>query len=258
MKCIIPVAGAAERLKPISKTVPKFMLPIGNVPLIDYALRECSHANVSHIVFVVGKDLAEKEFLFKYLDLMDSLDGYYFINPELTCSFSVQPERKGLGDAIYYGCRDLPPNEKFLVLLPDDIWIHDFSLNTSHYDNPLNLIREAKDIGVFTRYVKNTEEAKQYGVVQQTFPLFIEEKPKNPKSLQVVFGRYLLQKQYVELAYTLDQNKAEIGITCVLDHFKDKVKVTTSASETLFDCGNLKSYTKTWLAYAKLNQITLE
>lgn len=54
-KAIIPVAGWGTRRLPITKSIEKCMLPVGNRPIVDYVVRDCIKAGITEIFFVVGK-----------------------------------------------------------------------------------------------------------------------------------------------------------------------------------------------------------
>ncbi|MBR2587195.1 NTP transferase domain-containing protein [Candidatus Saccharibacteria bacterium] len=64
-KAIITDAGFASRFLPITKTVPKGMLPIGNRPVIQLVIEECLEAGIQELILVVtpeGKDIYEDYF----------------------------------------------------------------------------------------------------------------------------------------------------------------------------------------------------
>lgn len=251
MKCIIPVAGAATRLLPVSKTVPKFMMPLGNKPLIQYSINECLHARITEIIFVVKALGNEKQHLIDYFDLtvLSSDQEIIYTSPQgFTCTFEEQTAPKGLGDAIYFGCAHLPLTEKFLVLLPDDVFYFDPDLsNPLTYANPLNPLQSSLEIGVAARIVSSFEEAKSYGVIQSTSPsIVIEEKPAVPNSRQVIYGRYLLQRKYVQQAYDYDRGKSEVGITSVLSANSSLLKIVTLNGDNYLDCGNIVNYSRSW------------
>jgi UTP--glucose-1-phosphate uridylyltransferase len=54
-KAIIPVAGYGTRRLPITKAVEKSMLPVGNRPIVDFAVEECALAGIKDIIFVITK-----------------------------------------------------------------------------------------------------------------------------------------------------------------------------------------------------------
>jgi UTP--glucose-1-phosphate uridylyltransferase len=55
-KAIIPVAGWGTRRLPITKSIEKCMLPIGNRPIVDYVVQDCIAAGIKDIYFVVSED----------------------------------------------------------------------------------------------------------------------------------------------------------------------------------------------------------
>lgn len=60
-KAIIPVAGWGTRRLPITKTIEKCMLPVGNRPLVDYVVQDCLAAGIRELIFVVGEDSTQLE-----------------------------------------------------------------------------------------------------------------------------------------------------------------------------------------------------
>ncbi|WP_067537303.1 sugar phosphate nucleotidyltransferase [Nocardia crassostreae] len=58
-KAVIAAAGLGTRMYPITKTIDKAMLPLGNRPAIDYVIRECARAGVEQIGIVVRKGSAQ-------------------------------------------------------------------------------------------------------------------------------------------------------------------------------------------------------
>src|SRR5574344_1671713 len=64
-KAIITDAGYASRYLPIAKTIPKAMLPLGNRPIIQFAVEECIEAGLKEIIIVAtpeGKPIYEDYF----------------------------------------------------------------------------------------------------------------------------------------------------------------------------------------------------
>lgn len=58
-KAIILVAGFGTRRLPITKSIEKCMIPVGNRPTIDYLVQDCIRAGITDIVFVVGEDFEQ-------------------------------------------------------------------------------------------------------------------------------------------------------------------------------------------------------
>ena len=60
-KAIIPIAGLATRFLPLSKALPKELLPVGLKPMVLYALEELKAAGVKQIIFVVNSNKKQVE-----------------------------------------------------------------------------------------------------------------------------------------------------------------------------------------------------
>ncbi len=127
-KAIIPAAGFGTRFLPISKTVPKEMLPVGNKPVIQYVVEEAVEAGLTEILIVISRG-------------KEAIPDYFARNPELErrleasgkaglaeglrrlsemarIHYTYQHEMKGLGDAVLQG-RSFAGDEPFGVLLGD-------------------------------------------------------------------------------------------------------------------------------------------
>ena len=51
-KAIITDAGFASRYLPITKTIPKGMMPIGNRPVMQYVVEECAKSGIEEVIIV--------------------------------------------------------------------------------------------------------------------------------------------------------------------------------------------------------------
>jgi UTP--glucose-1-phosphate uridylyltransferase len=85
-KAIIPAAGKGTRLLPLTKTVPKEMLPLGRKPVLGHIVDELSDAGIEEMLFVISED---KLCIPKYFD-----------GGQATFSSVNQREQKGLADAV--------------------------------------------------------------------------------------------------------------------------------------------------------------
>ena len=55
-KAVFPVAGFGTRFLPVTKAMPKELLPIVNKPLIQYAVEETIAAGIDTLIFVTGRN----------------------------------------------------------------------------------------------------------------------------------------------------------------------------------------------------------
>ena len=63
-KAVIPAAGIGSRLLPLTKAIPKEMLPVGDKPVIEHTVRELVNSGITDITIVVsgGKSLIQEHF----------------------------------------------------------------------------------------------------------------------------------------------------------------------------------------------------
>ena len=112
-KAVFPVAGFGTRFLPVTKAMPKELIPIINKPLIQYAAEEAIKAGIDTLIFVTGRNKRAIEDHFdNNLELEAALraknrtkdaDMIRNILPQhVQCIFVRQPEQLGLGDAILY------------------------------------------------------------------------------------------------------------------------------------------------------------
>ncbi|MDA7657056.1 UTP--glucose-1-phosphate uridylyltransferase GalU [bacterium] len=129
-KAIIPAAGLGTRFLPMTKAIPKEMLPVVDKPVIQYVVEECVDSGIEEILIVIesGKRAIEEHFgrsaeLERELierakaELSDEIRA---ISEMANIHYVWQNELKGLGDAVLCG-QTFCGNEPFALLLGDTI-----------------------------------------------------------------------------------------------------------------------------------------
>ncbi|MBQ8604981.1 MAG: UTP--glucose-1-phosphate uridylyltransferase GalU [Oscillospiraceae bacterium] len=129
-KAVIPAAGFGTRVLPMTKAVPKEMLPIVDKPSIQYIVEECVKSGITDILIITsrGKETIENHFdkspeLERALskpgkeDVLQQVQG---ISDLANIYYLRQKEAKGLGHAILCA-KDFTGDEPFMVLYPDDV-----------------------------------------------------------------------------------------------------------------------------------------
>ena len=129
-KAIIPAAGFGTRHLPITKAIPKEMLPVLSKPAIDYVVSECIAAGINEICIVISRSKAaipdyldhkpELEAALTKAGKRDLLDVVNPFSGKADFYFIRQPEMKGTGNAVRI-CKEFIAGEDFAVLFPDDI-----------------------------------------------------------------------------------------------------------------------------------------
>jgi UTP--glucose-1-phosphate uridylyltransferase len=129
-KALVPAAGRGTRFLPLTKSVPKELLPIVSTPALEFVVTEASQNGLGDILLVLSEDKgAIADYFAPNRDLEDALrakgdsDGLASIArpAELATIHHVeQLEPRGLGDAVAHG-EQFAAGEPFAVLLPDDL-----------------------------------------------------------------------------------------------------------------------------------------
>ena len=133
-KAVIPAAGLGTRMLPISRTVPKEILPIVDRPSMEYLVREAVAAGITDILIITGRNKEAIENYFDYsIEYKDNLAAKNktaaLADMDEVCRlanvyFLRQKETKGLGHAILCA-ESFVGDEPFAVLYGDDVMVAD-------------------------------------------------------------------------------------------------------------------------------------
>lgn len=129
-KAVIPAAGLGTRMLPISRTVPKEMLPIVDKPAISTLVEEAAAAGAEDILIITGRGKDAIENYFDYSveyeqklmssGKLDKIEEMRKICSMANVYFLRQKETKGLGHAVL-NAKNFVGNEPFYILYGDDI-----------------------------------------------------------------------------------------------------------------------------------------
>jgi len=206
-KGIIPCAGLGTRLMPITKAVPKQMLPIIDRPCLDYIVDEMVQSGITDILFIVSPDkecikdyFSADETLYNRLDTAGHTDitrGLRQIDTKAKYHFAVQKEARGSGDAVLLA-EDFAGGEPFALAWGDDVTASDREPVTSQLINIYETYGKTV-IGVQQRAVPeilgygviNIEERISYNLMRIKA---VDEKPDGTilKSNYGTLGRYVV------------------------------------------------------------------
>ena len=273
MKVVIPVAGLGTRMLPMTKAIPKEMLPIVDKPLIQYIVAECIAAGIKEIVLVThsSKNAIENHFDTSY-ELEATLEKRVkralleevrSICPADVTIMSVrQGEAKGLGHAILCA-KPIVGDDDFIVLLPDVILdAYTADQKTENLAAMLKRFSETRASQIMLEPVAQ-EDVSKYGIADidgvQLTPgnsaaiKTMVEKPdadKAPSNLAVV-GRYVLSKTiWPLLAKTPVGAGGEIQLTDSIDELmKQETVEAFHMSGRSHDCGDKLGYLKAIVEY---------
>ena len=201
MKGIILHGGHGTRLRPLTHTGPKQLLPIANKPMSQYCLESISDTGITDIAIIIGGVGSNKVREFYG-------DGSKF---GVNITYIHQDEPKGIAHAISL-CKEFVNGEKFLVFLGDNI------IQKSISDYVTNFKNSTFDATILLCEVDNPS---RFGIadVENQKILKITEKPKNPISNLAVTGIYLLTPLIFRIIENLKPSwRNELEITDALDN----------------------------------------
>lgn len=259
---VLPVAGLGSRFLPATKVVPKEMLPIVDVPLIQLAVEEAARAGIREVVLVTsaGKRAIEDHFdrsweLENMLESRGKQGLLRQVRATLPAGMSVsavrQPQALGLGHAVLCA-KAVVGNRPFAVMLPDDL------IDAPAPGCLADMVALHRDTGACSVAVEDVprEQTDRYGVVSLAGERItgVVEKPapdKAPSTLAIV-GRYVLP---AEIFTALENVKPgagnEIQLTDGIAAMLEKAEFRPHRFRGVrYDCGSKLGHLKANFAWA--------
>ena len=266
---IIPTAGFGTRMLPLSKAVPKELLPLGNKPAIAHVVAEAIAAGIKNIVLV---NHAQKQAIENFFDINSELDtqlrakgkdaladSLNILPDDVTITSVRQGKPLGLGHAVLQG-RAAVGDNPFAVLLPDVIINpYDTDYATQNLAAMIARFHETHHSQILVDAVA-PEDIHKYGIAKLADTQMVEKGDKNlafsatgfiekpaaadaPSNLAVV-GRYVFDAAIFDyLAKTKPSIGGEIQLTDAIDALIATSGVDVmSMVGTSFDAGDMDSY----------------
>ncbi len=250
---VIPAAGLGTRMMPLTKCVPKELLPVGMKPVIHHVVEEGLAAGIEEFVFVVRPG---DQRLMDYFSSSDSLERALAPGSPERCAYAstlirnacfraiVQQEPRGLGHAVLQAQNPVG-NRMFAVMLPDmliDPAAKGMAAMTANSENSVMLMKVPP------------ERTHRYGIagisgaegVQRITRLVEKPGPGDAPSNWAVLGRYVLDSEIFGLLGELPKKEGEMQLTDAVGMLAGRTRVTPVALEhaRCFDCGAPEGYAK--------------
>ena len=210
MKAIITDAGFASRYLPITKTIPKAMIPIGAKPVMQLCVEECVEAGIDEIIIVATPNTKSKEIYEDYfhnksdnvkalLDKQGKAERFEPVEkvlnfPKITVIEQDPTLPYGNGSPIVSAKDFVKDDEAFVVLYSDDLILGQGDVKTL-----IDTYKENKSAKAVIAAQEMPEEVwNKYGMIalkDNGTLSHIVEKPKTPDlspSNLTSYGRYLL------------------------------------------------------------------
>lgn len=214
-KAIITDAGFASRYLPITKTVPKAMLPIGAKPIMQLVVEECADAGIKEIIIVAtpeGKAIYEDYFnnsinkIKKQLHEQGKDDRYEVVQkvldlPKITVIEQDPSYPYGNGSPVASARKFIQDDEAFIVVYSDDV-----VFGASATKELMNAYKENPEAAaIIAAQEVPHEEIKKYASVSlsndgtmRVEGMVEKPKPEDAPSDLASYGRYLLTPEIFE------------------------------------------------------------
>lgn len=195
MKAVILAAGMGTRLRPVTLTRPKPLVPVANKPLITYAIDVLKTAGLTEIAIIVH-DLSSP--------IVSALGDGASLGVKL--DYIVQEEQLGLAHAIGMG-REFVGDEPFCVYLGDNIFQDKMTDTIAGFpDSDAEAIIGLGEVPDPTRFgIAEINEGEITRVV---------EKPKDPPSNLAIAGVYLFRRSIFDMIAQVKPSwRGELEIT---------------------------------------------
>lgn len=251
---IIPAAGFGTRLRPLTNALPKEMLPVGGRLALEWIIAEQRAAGITDIVFVLSP--SKQAFIQGYFG--DGADG-------VTYRYAIQPEMKGLGDAILKAEPLIESQYPFVVALGDAVFEEPVMGGltqrlcdaVAEHGAAIGLVVQKVARERISRYgvIQPTENASLSGTVIAIADIVEKPAPEDAPSEYAAAARYVAWPSIFEvLKRTLPGKGGEIQFTDALRaQMQDSltgIAVPLQPGEVRHDIGGLDSYYRAFMAFA--------
>lgn len=208
MKGLILSGGHGTRLRPLTHTGPKQLIPIANKPVLYYAIEDLKEAGITEIGIILGTNMPEK--------VQEAVgDGSQF---GVNITYIMQGEPRGLAHAVAVA-QEFVQEEPFVMYLGDNILksgVNEFvdGFESSDYEARILL--------------QKVENPRQFGVAELNEAMdvvHLVEKPREPKSDLALVGIYLFKPSIFR------------AISHIKPSWRDELEIT-DAIQNLLDSGD--------------------
>jgi len=222
------VAGAGTKLRPLTYTQPKALIPIAGKTILGVIVDQLVEAGITEFIFVIGY-LGDK--------IQHYVEKTY---PHLNNTFITQNDRRGTGHAIWLARQDVM-NDEVMIVLGDTVCDYN--------------VKEVVSSDVSQIGVRKVDDPRGFGVAElndKDMVLRMVEKPIIPKSNMAMVGIYYIKETNAmfaaldkHLSMAADEN-GEYHFTNALQHMVEQgIQLHAFRVNNWFDCGKKESLLST-------------
>ena len=274
-KAIIPAAGFGTRFLPVTKGIPKEMLPVIDKPTIQYIIEEAVAAGIKEVIIIINdykpeikkyfSKNEEFETFLKDKNRKDLIKEIQAVEKLCKIKYVVQSEQKGLGHAILQAKKLIKPNEPFAVLLGDDVMVN---LKGKPVIKQLVDAFNQKQTTILGVQKVPKDDVSKYGVISyskkqgrlyQVTGMIEKPDVKQAPSDIAILGRYVLTYDIFKMLANQPPGKGgEIQLTDAILRLLNQREIFAYDFEgDRFDLGNRAGFVKATISFA-LNRVDLK
>jgi UTP--glucose-1-phosphate uridylyltransferase len=271
-KIVIPAGGLGTRLLPITKVMPKEMMPLflhgknGEIivkPLIQIIYEKFVKFGLREYCIIVGKQkrtikdhfTPNQEFLrnfHKNTRFRTDLEKFHSMLNKSKIFWVNQPNPSGFGDAVKHA-GSFVGNDDFLVTAGDTL----LPTGDKIIKKLLNSKLQGKNDAIIL--LKKVSNPKRFGVAvikeekHKIKVINVEEKPKKPKSNLSIVALYRFRPSIIKALNEIKPNKTELqltsGIQKLIDWGGNVSAIILDEKDQVIDIGTADSYLETIIRY---------
>jgi len=199
MKGVVLAGGTGSRLEPLTRVTNKHLLPVGEKPMVQWAVDALEEAGVRDLILVTGSDHVE--------------DFRRYFGTDL--QYAQQERPGGIAEALGLA-RDFAGDDRLVVMLADNIYGGSIAETIRRFE------AQATGARVLLAYVRETEHLRHLGVPRIEGERIVEilEKPADPPGKLAVTGLYCYDTDVFDAIADLQPSaRGELEITDVNNHY---------------------------------------
>ena len=210
-KALILAAGRGTRLRPLTHTIPKQVIPVANQPILHYVLEQLHCVGIKEIGIVVSPDNREQ--------IKDYIERSHW---NLNLEYIEQKTPQGLAHAVIVS-REFLEEDSFLMYLGDN-------LSGGRLEGILSTFESTKADA--TLMLKEVDNPQQFGIAEIGTEGEIKrliEKPTNPTSNLAIIGTYCFSSKIHRATSRITPSKrGELEITDAIQYLLDNGGIVNS------------------------------